>query len=119
MEKTSSVVDVSVSLCKLFSRIAPTTRIFPVENFEGTSRLDALALHKNQLTGNITSNICEQDIGYPHCGLDVLALHNNQLTGNITSNICEQDIGYLTADCDLISCSFCICYEKGQLVDNT
>lgn len=53
-----------------------------------------------------------------------MSLHNNQLTGGISSNICERwdpSLAYtqltkLTVDCDLIVCTCCTCYENGELV---
>ncbi|KAL3817596.1 hypothetical protein ACHAXA_006485 [Cyclostephanos tholiformis] len=68
---------------------------FPVENFEDTLRVKVLMLHSNELTGTITSNICDR--------MDA-SLAWSQLTN-------------LTADCDKIECSCCTCYIDGEFVD--
>jgi hypothetical protein len=52
-------------------------------------------------------------------------LHSNELTGTITSNICDRmdaslawsQLTNLTADCDKIECSCCTCYIDGEFVD--
>jgi hypothetical protein len=53
-------------------------------------------------------------------------LHRNELTGTISSNICDRidaslawsQLTNLTADCDSdkIKCSCCTCYIDGELV---
>ncbi len=75
-------------------------------------RFDRISAMFEQCT-NVVSSLTE-----------VLELHRNQMTGTITDNICERldpDRSYtrlmnLTADCDLVSCECCTaCYVKGQL----
>ena len=51
-------------------------------------------------------------------------LHSNDLTGSITTNICNRldeslawsQLTNLTADCDKITCDCCTCYINGSLV---
>lgn len=55
---------------------------------------------------------------------EVLALHRNQLTGTITDNICQRlyhssprtKLNELSVDCDLIYCECCTCFVNGTLV---
>jgi hypothetical protein len=55
---------------------------------------------------------------------EVLMLHSNELTGSITTNICDRldeslawsQLTNLTADCDKITCDCCTCYINGSLV---
>jgi len=67
---------------------------FPVEHFESTLRVKKLMLHDNQMTGVISDNICDR-------------LDPERSYTRLTD---------LTADCDLISCTCCTCYEDGVLV---
>lgn len=57
------------------------------------------------------------------CLVEVLELHRNQLTGTITENICQRlelqgskKLTKLSVDCDLIDCNCCTCYINGTLV---
>ncbi|KAL7537964.1 hypothetical protein ACHAXR_008184 [Thalassiosira sp. AJA248-18] len=67
---------------------------FPVEHFEDTFRIKVLSLHNNQLTGVITDNICARR----------------------DPSLAFTRLTELTADCDLIECECCTCYEDGALV---
>ncbi|KAL7551210.1 hypothetical protein ACHAWF_014424 [Thalassiosira exigua] len=87
--------------------------IYP-ESYAALQNLKELYIDGNRLSGRFPVEYFESSEV-----IEVLSLHNNQLTGTITDSLCAQrasSLTELTADCGLILCECCTCYEDGNLV---
>ena len=92
------------------------------DTFRVSKSIIVVCMYLSDLT-YIWNHTTDAYLSPPNLFAEVLSLHGNDLTGAISTNICDRQdtsLAYsrlttLTADCDKISCNCCTCYVGGEL----